>query len=322
MVYSFTNNKKSSYTFLGMLLLSVFAFEASCYGARNKQSCTKETASYWTDAIGCFLCKKQNDDTSIKLQCCKMAVCKKHTVKMLDKHLLDTLFMKEPLDLREVVSQVKCPNQNCSVDDHGYPISCLEHKDFLKLIRENENLLYTYQAIIQASPVRMTLNCPFAKYTGRCNNCGESAKLFAFSNCHHVFCLGCFEQRYFSVRPAELSEMIEKETLSYNDFNYLLNATGSLFSTTYSKEGALFGCPLTECRGGLASREEISYLEAQSKTLLELKKNIINKLLNFVANSHHEILMDESDRELFVFMVKIELESSLEFCNDQLKKLE
>ncbi len=278
MVYSFTNNKKSSYTFLGMLLLSVFAFEASCYGARNKQSCKKETrpsflARIKNSEMQCYKCKETSE--MFKLWCCKKALCKNCSNTLVFNSLTEILNAEEnsePKFAWYTPCPALCSNFNAS--------TCLNINDFHKLVDNDSELkdLYTraHELYLLKSRAQNQLNsCDPAP----CNVCNKTCRRYQFPNCDHSFCLSQFEKIMIQAvnEESSLAKILNEKAFSFEDLDAL-----DRISCSYNNDARYnVTCSEKDCRGGLTDKLQAEYLTSKSEVILEMQKMLITIMLSF-----------------------------------------
>ena len=295
MVCSFINKKRSSYLFLGMLLLSSLATSQTFAAGRKKQTCTKETLSSFladikAEVIRCYKCD-QTTDEMFELWCCKKALCKTCSKTIVFDALSQTLSADEN-SKPKLACDVPCP-ASCS----GIMApTCLGFRAFHEIVDNDEGLKDLYK---RAQELYETKNIKHNELKKDdfvfCNECEQTSAHYQFSLCTHTFCLGCFERKVIETMDPWILNVANGEELTAENLVQLLKKSESNFGSgmVFTKEEAFFACSHDGCPSGIANEYQIKYLTSQSKALLHINIQLIKGQISLFESENLDELFEK-----------------------------
>lgn len=317
MIYYFTNKKRSSYIFLGMLFLSSLAtFQASTL-VRKKQTCTKEIRPSFLADLGCYMCKEIEGE-KFKLFCCKKALCKTCSRTIVFNALSKTLNADENSEPK-FACDVHCPASCNSID----AANCLIINDFHKVVDNDDKLKDLYK---QAKELYETKNIKQNELKRDdfdfCNECSQTAVHYCFSNCDHTFCIACFEKKVIDNLDSWILEVADGKELTVENLIKILKKSQEThyFNFVYSKEKAFFPCSNAECQGGIANEYQVKYLSDQSKAILEINKKLIEDQIAFFDSQDLDDLFEKINESFDNALDHSNFKNSIPELKTQLKK--
>lgn len=310
--------------FFVALIFSLFLSESFCHAGRGKQTCFKETSPTWLEETVRLTEKSEN---FIQLTCCKNFISETDMVTILSTALSNDLANSAPTNYFFLLfTALECP-YNCSNN-------CLiSSTDFVWIAQRNQSLLTLLKLNIKDSVLScLKQNYEFNQaHEQSCIQCTKTSSMFISYSCDHHLCINCFEEIYPSCMNQLFPELATDEgAISLDGFGSDLNqhiqacqfalesrdteSTVTDYLASIAEQTKIFQqCPNRGCNGITLDEKQPGILSFQSKIILTYTKKRSEKLIALPLIFNNEI---------FEFMYKLVIESLIEACDEQLKKLE